>query len=150
MGTVIGHFAVRRSTFIRATPERAWQEFASFEALAAWFGTGHTLDSFEPYEGGSIHLSVELNGEARGFGGRVLVFDLAKELTFEDNWDPPHAWPLPTFITIRLTPVYDGTVVELFHHGFERLGAQAPDLLAGHEGGWDNHHLEKLRATVEA
>jgi hypothetical protein len=40
-------------------------------------------------------------------------------------------------------------MVELFHHGFERLGADAADQLQNCEAGWDVHHLAALRAIVE-
>ena len=58
-------------------------------------------------------------------------------------------WPVPTFMTIRLTPLYDATLVEIFHHGFERLGIDAADNLQGYEEGWDIKHLKALRAIVE-
>lgn len=150
MGIDLGHLAVRRSSFIRATPERVWQEFTSFEALRPWFGTGHTLEAFEPRVGGTVRLSIERDGRRVFAGGCVVVFEPGRELSFEDNWDPPDDLPLPTFITIRLTPLYGGTHVELFHHGFERLGEEAGDLLEGYESGWDGHHLEALRSIVEA
>jgi hypothetical protein len=51
--------------------------------------------------------------------------------------------------TLRLSPVYDGTMVEILHHGFERLGPAAGDALEGYEGGWDNKHVKALRAIVE-
>ena len=56
---------------------------------------------------------------------------------------------MPTFVTIRLTALYDGTLVELFHHGFERLGADAANELEGYESGWHTNHLEALRSIVE-
>ena len=71
------------------------------------------------------------------------------EVTFECNWQEPYSWPVPTFWTIRLTPSYDGTLVELFHHGFERLGKEAADILQGYEEGWDVKHLKALRSLVE-
>ena len=40
-------------------------------------------------------------------------------------------------------------MVELFHHGFERLGADAADNLEAYESGWDVKHLKALRASVE-
>jgi uncharacterized protein YndB with AHSA1/START domain len=150
MGSEIGRFAVRRSTFIKAMPSRVWQEFATLDSFRAWFGTGHTLEKFEPRPGGEVRLCVTVDGERRGFGGRIVAFEEGREITFEDNWDAPHAWSLPTFITIRLSSLYDGTHVELFHHGFERLGAKAGELLEGYEAGWDAHHLEALRAAIEA
>ncbi len=39
-------------------------------------------------------------------------------------------------------------MVELFHHGFERLGAEAADNLQGYEEGWDIKHLKALRSIV--
>jgi uncharacterized protein YndB with AHSA1/START domain len=149
MGMQIGHLNVRRSILIQATPAEVWREFETFERIAAWLGRGHVLHTLEPKVGGLVDLSVEIDGERRHYGGRVLVYEPERELTFEDNWEPPHAWPVPTFFTIRLTPMYDGTQVELFHHGFERLGADAADSLAGYEGGWDVKHLKALRAIVE-
>jgi uncharacterized protein YndB with AHSA1/START domain len=40
MGIEISALHVRRSSLIQATPERVWQEFTSFDQLAAWFGRG--------------------------------------------------------------------------------------------------------------
>ena len=51
--------------------------------------------------------------------------------------------------TIRLIAVYDGTMVEILHHGFERLGLAGGAELEGYEDGWDNKHLKALRAVVE-
>ena len=42
----------------------------------------------------------------------------------------------PPLITIRLKPVDEGTLAELFDHGFEALGADAADNTRGCEGGW--------------
>ena len=148
MGLEISKLHVRRSTWIAATPARVWEEFGSFDRLAAWFGQGHRLDRYEPSLGGRIALSVDIDGARAGFGGEIIVFDAARELSFTDNWDE-EGWPLPTFITLRLTPLYEGTHVELLHHGFERLGAEGPGELAGYEEGWHNRHLETLREIVE-
>ena len=35
-----------------------------------------------------------------------------------------HGWKAPPLVTIRLTPRDDGTLVELFHHGFEATGPE--------------------------
>ena len=50
-----------------------------------------------------------------------MVFEPARELSFSEDWESDGG-PVPSFITIRLTPLYEGCHVELFHHGFERLG----------------------------
>ena len=94
-------------------------------------------------------MSIEIAGEQRSYGGRILHFDPEREVSFETQWDPPHSGPFPTFWTIRLTPIYDGTMVEIFHHGFERMGAAAADNLEGYEDGWDIKHLKALRSIVE-
>lgn len=149
MGIEISLLNVRRSILIQAPPERVWEEFESFDRFAAWFGLGHELHKFEPKLEGQVELSVDIDGERRYFGGPVVVFERARELTFEDNWRGPHAWPVPTFFTIRLRPLYDGTMVEIFHHGFERFGIDAADNLEGFEDGWDVKHLKALRSIVE-
>jgi uncharacterized protein YndB with AHSA1/START domain len=149
MGITIGVLNVRRSILIQAAPERVWQEFESFERIAAWFGRGHELHRFEPKLGGQVEMSVEIGGERQAYGGPVIVFECERELSFESNWHAAsRAWPVSTFFTFRLTPVYDATMVEIFHHGFERLGADAADSLQGYEEGWDVKHLTALRAIV--
>ena len=148
MGIEIGALHVRRSTFIAATPARVWREFESFERLEAWFGQGHRLEVYEPGPEGRVWLSVEIDGEKRRFGGPVLVFEPGRELSFSNNWES-EGWPVPTLLTLRLAPLYDGCQVELFHHGFERLGEEAGAQLEAYESGWHTRHLETLRARIE-
>lgn len=148
MGIQIGALHVRRSGLIQATVERVWEELTSFERLAAWFGRGHQLEVYEPHLGGRVRLSVEIEGARRAFGGWILVFEPPRELTFSDNWESGE-WPVPTLITLRLTPLFDACHIELFHHGFERLGGDAGRELQGYESGWNSRHLEALKAIVE-
>lgn len=150
MGIQIGALHVRRSILIQAPPTRVWQEFESQERIKNWFNLGHTVHKFEPRAGGLVEISVESAGEQWYFGGRVLIWEPNDEVTFENQWRAPRSWPVPTFWTIRLTPLYDGTHVELFHHGFERLGADAADNLQGYEEGWDLKHLKALRGIIDA
>jgi uncharacterized protein YndB with AHSA1/START domain len=150
MGTAIGLISVRRSIWIAASPDRIWQEFTTFDRLARWFGTGHELVSYDPGPAGRVELRVQIDGEWRHFGGRIVTFEPHAELTFEDDWIPNAGWLQPSQITLRLSPFGSGTVVELFHHGFERTG---PNFGADHEGyeqGWDVHHLVDLKRIVSA
>jgi len=150
MATEIGALAVRRSILIKAAPERVWQEFETFERMEAWFGTGHKLVKYEPRVGGLVETDAgHWEGEALRFGGRVTVFDSPRELTFENDWFG-HGWAAPSLLTIRLTPALGGTVVELFHHGFERVGGDPGENHRGFEGGWTIRQLEALRQIVEA
>jgi len=149
MGIEISPLRVRRSAFITAPPARVWQELASQERLAAWYGIGHTVERLESKVGGEALLSVEVDGQKRRFGGRVLVFEPEHELTYESDWLDEPAWPVPTFHTIRLSALHSGTHIEIFHHGFERMGASAGAELEDYEAGWTNRHLVKLREIVE-
>lgn len=149
MATKISDLSVRRCALIKATPERIWQEFESFDRMRAWYGIGHALTKFEAKAGGQVETRVEHEGNAITFIGSVLVFDPPRELTFEQDW-VGHGWAAPSLITIRLTPSHGGTLVELFHHGYERLGGDPGEQHRGFEGSWDNRHLEALREIVEA
>jgi len=151
MGLEIGALSVRRSIFIRATPARVWEEFGSFKRISEWFGRGHVLHAYEPVLGGRIEMSVELDGKRQHYSGPILVFTPNREVSFAINWhDKALATPVSTLWTIRLTPLYDGTHVEIFHHGFERLGTEAAYNLECYEEGWDLKHLKALRSIVEA
>jgi uncharacterized protein YndB with AHSA1/START domain len=150
MSTQISSLHIRRSILIMAGPALVWQEFMSFERFAAWFSRGHTLEIYEPRLGGSVELSVDIDGESWHFGGPILAFEDGRELTFEDHWKPPHTNPVSTFITFRLTALYGGTHVELLHHGWDRFGADAARNHAGVERSWDLKHLLALQTIVEA
>ena len=143
MGIEIGPFAVRRSIWIDATPARVWEEFATYERMNEWYGTGHTLVKYEPMVGGMVETEA---GEFR-FAGRVIVFEPERELTFEQEW-LGEGWEAAPRITLRLTPVREGTLVELFHHGFERTGQDPGEALLGFENGWTMRQLEALLARV--
>lgn len=150
MGLTISLLHVRRSAFINESADVVWRHLENFERLNEWFGIGHQLEVYEPHLHGRVELSVGEGSERMGFGGPIVVFEAGRELSFEDNWFGANAWPVPTFITIRLTPLYEGTMVEIIHHGFERLGKEAGTQLGGYEAGWDNKHLVQLKALVEA
>ena len=150
MGLEIGALHVRRSILIDATPTQVWRSFENEDALRAWLDQGHVIHSFVPEVGATTQLSVVIDDVQRHFGGEVLVVEPGRELSVESQWEEPdHAWPVPTFWTFRLSAVYSGTLVEMFHHGFERLGADAADNLQGYEDGWGMIHLVRLRELAE-
>jgi uncharacterized protein YndB with AHSA1/START domain len=150
--TVISPFGIRRAAFMRATPERIWEEFTTYERMKAWYGTGHELTLYEPRVGGLVETSI---GDQPTYArGEVLVFDPWRELTFEQRWIGPdwngHEWAAPARVTILLTPAAGGTIVELFHHGYDLIGGDPAEYLSGFERGWDTHHLDALAALVAA
>ena len=149
MTTPIGPLSVRRSIWIDAAPERVWDELGSFERMREWFGTGHTLVRYEPRVGAEVETDAgELDGEALRFVGRVVDVDPPRELSFEQDWIG-HGWKAPPLVTIRISPLDGGSLVELFHHGFEALGPDAAANHRGFEGGWTTRQLEALRERVE-
>ncbi len=148
MGTEIGPLNVRRSIWIDATPSRVWEEFESLERMRMWFGTGHALVDYEPRVGAEVRTDAgTFEDEPLHFVGRVVVFEPPHELSFEQDWIG-HGWKAPPLITIRLTPLAGGTLVELFHHGFEVLGTDAAEDHRGFEAGWTIRQLDALRELV--
>jgi uncharacterized protein YndB with AHSA1/START domain len=156
MGAHIGALAVRRAIWIDAKPDEVWEEFESFERMREWYGTGHTLLKYEPRVGGVVETDAGTDEKNHGedasgliFRGKVVVFEPGHELTFEADW-MGHGWVAPSLVTLRLTELDGGTLVELFHHGFEALGATAiaAENQEGFEGGWSNRQLVALRERV--
>lgn len=146
MATPVGALHVRRSGWIAASPERVWQEFESFERMRGWYGVGHELKAYEPHVSGTV--VTDAGGGDLLFSGEVLLFDPPRELTFQQDW-AGHGWKVPPLVTFRLMPVAGGTMVELFHHGFEAASDSPGDDLNGFESGWDTRHLRRLREVIE-
>jgi uncharacterized protein YndB with AHSA1/START domain len=149
--TEISPFGIRRAAFIHAAPERVWEEFTTYERMKAWYGTGHALTRFEPRVGGLVETTLADGNRARG---EVLVYEPGRELTFEQCWVGPdwtgREWIAPAKVTILLTASGGGTIVELFHHGYDLIGGDPAAYLSGFEGGWDTHHLDALRSIIAA
>jgi len=152
---------VRRSILIQASPERVWREFESFERMNGWWGAmigepeagtskGQRLVTYEPRVGGRIEMEVSLDGAPARYGGPIVVFAAARELTFENDWIPNLGWRHPTRITIRVTPALGGTLVEILHYAFEGTVDDPGEEHAGYEGGWGMTQLDALRAIVRA
>jgi uncharacterized protein YndB with AHSA1/START domain len=150
---------MRRSMFMRATPERIWREFESRDRIGCWFG-GKTatvqqrVTRYEPGAGGWLEIEAEWTHDGGGacrLGGKIITFDPPRELTVEWNsFLPVYNWHEPTYVTFRLTPGPGGTFVEILQHGFERCGEGAAKYHRDAEGGWNTMELEALRSIVEA
>jgi uncharacterized protein YndB with AHSA1/START domain len=147
--TQISPYHVRRSVFIDAPPDAVWSHFESLEAMRAWYGIGHKLAAYEARLGGHVVTLVDIEGTEHRFSGDVVHFDPGHAITFEQFWEGSN-WLGPASVTIRLTALDDGTLVELFHHGYERLGQSVGDMLDGFESGWTNRHVHALRELVNA
>jgi uncharacterized protein YndB with AHSA1/START domain len=151
---------VRRAVMIKASPARVWTAFVSYERMSAWWGLvlgtpeagkaqGQYLDKYDPRAGGRIEMAVIWNGARVSYGGTIATFAPGRELTFESDWIPNRGWALPTWITLRLAPELGGTLVELFHHGFERVGGDVAAEFEGYEQGWGMTQLSALKRLIE-
>lgn len=147
MATPISPYHVRRAVWIDALPARVWEEFTTFERMRAWYGTGHTLTAYEPRVGGMVETAVEIDGERHLFRGAVRAFEPGVELTFGQQWVGSD-WAGPALVTIRLAALDGGTLVELFHHGYEALGGAPGTHLAGFESGWTARQVHALRDVI--
>lgn len=156
-----GVLKVRRSIHIAAPPSSVWQEFGSKQRMDGWWGktrdkpvagqpNGQHLRVYEPRLGGRIEMEVDMDGSPARYGGIIRVFDMDREFTFENDWMPNQGWARPTYMTIRLTPALGGTLVELFHHGFEHVGPDAAEQHEGYEQGWGMLQLSSLKQLVES
>lgn len=152
---------VRRSILVAASPGRVWEEFTTKERMTRWWGAivsapsagtsaGQWLVAYEPRMAGPVHMEVDWDGARVRYGGPITVFEPGRELTFENDWIPNRGWKAPTFITLSLSPALGATLVELFHHGFERTGGDVAATHAGYEQGWGMTQLSALKAIVEA
>jgi len=102
-----------------------------------------------PRLGGTIEMSVEVAGERRPYGGPVIAFEPGPEISAAINWHGAHAWPVPMFWTFRLTPLYGGTQVDIFHHGFESWDQTLRTIAKAMRTGGISSTLKALRAIVE-
>jgi uncharacterized protein YndB with AHSA1/START domain len=151
---------VRRSIHVRAAVGRVWAEFTEPARMDRWWGAviatpvagapnGQRLIRYEPHLGGRIEMEVDLDGAPARFGGEIQVFAAERELGWENDWIPNQGWEKPTFIMLRLRPGLGGTLVELFHYGFEQTGGGAGEEHAGYEEGWGMTQLAALKRVVE-
>jgi uncharacterized protein YndB with AHSA1/START domain len=157
--TLPGPLTVRRSVHIPASPQRVWKEFAGFEPMKRWWGVivgtatagkpnGQRLVEYEPRLGGRVEMEVVLDGKPLRYGGPIVVFRPLRQLTIKNDWIPNAGWQKPTFITLRLSPALNGTLVELLHFGFEKTGPAGAQEHEVYETGWGMTQLSMLNKIV--
>lgn len=128
---------------IKATPEAVY---------AAWLDPA-TITRF--MAGGADQTVTEARTDPRVGGEFRIVMtsdkDIAHQGTYKDlvphslirfTWESPYS-PADSEVTIRLSPVADGTEITLTQVRFLSEGARD-----GHQGGW-THILDRLAVTLE-
>jgi uncharacterized protein YndB with AHSA1/START domain len=136
---------VRRSVFVQAPPERAFEVFT--EGFASWWPSTHSIVEggydaalIEPVEGGRWYERGKTGEECDW--GRVLAYEpptrvvLSWQLDAEYRFDPDAS--KAGEVEVTFTPEGGGTRVQLEHRGFERRadgGASVAESVGG-ENGW--------------
>jgi uncharacterized protein YndB with AHSA1/START domain len=148
---------ITRSITVGCGVERAFRVFT--EEIGSWWpvdthsraaadfeGEGVKVErvEFQTRVGGQVleHLS---NGRVLPWG-EILAWDPPRGLVLA--WHPTFSDRPPTEVEVRFSPHGDGTLVELEHRGWERLGPEAATLVTGYASGWVAT-LERFRAGVE-
>ena len=143
MSTQIRPAPVRKSIFVEASPEHAFDVFTA--GIGRWWPKTHKIGDadldkpvIEPLSGGRWY-QLGVDGSECDIG-KVLVWDppsrlvLIWQLTAEFQYDPD----LVTEVEVLFTPEGEGTRVDLEHRHLERLGDTAEKMREAVDspGGW--------------
>jgi uncharacterized protein YndB with AHSA1/START domain len=118
-------------------PQEVFEFFTDARRLVRWLGLSASLS---PVPGGGFRFEVQPGQFCEGAYVRVTP---PAFVSFTWGWTDP-AWHLPpgsSLVSVTLTPVADGTRVQLVH---DRLPG---DLRAIHEEGWTTF-LDRLSAVA--
>ena len=135
---------VRRTVFVQAPPERAFEVFT--EHVGSWWPASHSLLErqeavvVEPAEGGRWYERGP-SGEECDWG-RVLAYEPPRRLVLswllDERFDVDPDESKASEVEVAFIPEGGGTRVELVHSGFERRGEGGEGVAAGvaGENGW--------------
>jgi uncharacterized protein YndB with AHSA1/START domain len=129
--------AVRRTVSVKRTVEEAFRVFT--EEIASWWPVeSHSIagvdavPAFDGREGGRLYERTRAGAEDTW--GRVLAWEPPTRVVLE--WlIGPEGSP-PTEVEVRFREDGEGTLVELEHRGWDRVGADASARRASYDGGW--------------
>jgi uncharacterized protein YndB with AHSA1/START domain len=134
MTTKTGVEPIRKSISVKASVERAFETFT--DGIAQWWPVDtHSVGAgrdgvrteeavFDGRVGGRLYERMSDGQEA----------DWGEILTWHPGDDDPSQ---STEIEVRFTPDGDGTLVELEHRGWDRLGERAAEAQGGYDQGWN-------------
>ena len=139
MNQMTDELAVRKSVFVRCTPEHAFAVFT--ERIGDWWPfDGHSLFDdkaeavvFEPHVGGRVY-ERSAEGE-EGLWGTLTVWDPPRGFTM--TWHPGRGEETAQELELRFSPEGGGTRVDLVHTGWERLGDRMAEIGGHYDEGWD-------------
>ena len=130
---------VRVSVCVKGTTERAFQVFT--EQMNTWWPLA--THSIEPERATSAEMEPRLGGrivERHGDGteanwGVITAWDPPHRLVF--SWNPSYEDRPETEVEVTFSEDPEGTLVELEHRGWERLGVAGAKMREGYATGWD-------------
>lgn len=147
---------IRRSVTVGLDPERAFRLFT--EEMGSWWPVemhsravdefpGEDLKveriEFQTHVGGLV-LEYMSNGQALPWG-KVLAWEPPGRFVLA--WHPSSSERPPTEVEVRFTAGADGTLVQLEHRGWERLGPEVAEVYGSYGAGWVPT-LERFRAAA--
>jgi uncharacterized protein YndB with AHSA1/START domain len=152
MNKMTDELAVRKSVVVRCTPERAFHVYT--ERMGDWYPIeGHSIFDdanstivWEGRVGGQVY-ELSTKGE-KGLWGTITAWDPPNELRM--SWHPARDEETAQELTIRFTPEGDGTRVEIVHTGWERVGPDFRERMAGYDEGWSSVLADFAEAAGKA
>jgi uncharacterized protein YndB with AHSA1/START domain len=148
---------IRASISVKAEPGKAFELFT--DGIGTWWPFERYSRAVDEFEGEDV--KVERVEFQPAVGGHLLehvsngeVFPWAEILVWEPPtrlvlaWKPNATDNPPTEVEVRFSPDGVGTLVELEHRGWERLGELAEQARAGYGAGWV-YNLERFEEAVE-
>ena len=136
---------VVKSVSVNCGPEKAFRYFTE-DFNQWWPGASHSVVAFasehkespvlcelEAKTGGRIFEKAS-NGDMHNWG-TIVEWEPPFRLAF--TWHPGGPADTAQRVEITFSPVSGGTLVELSHTGWEKLGANAKDAWKGYDNGWE-------------
>jgi uncharacterized protein YndB with AHSA1/START domain len=127
--------------------DRWWPVERHSRAAHEQYGDGVTVRRlvFEAREGGRLY---EITSEGvEGSWAEVLAYEPPDRIVLA--WKPNDRREPPTEVEVRFEADGEGTVVNLEHRGWERLGERAQEARRGYGEGW-SLPLERFAAAAAA
>jgi uncharacterized protein YndB with AHSA1/START domain len=135
---------LRTSITVRRSPADAFELFT--RGMGSWWPTDvHSLavdehegrvrvESLEFEEGVGGRIVERMSDGSEGTWGSVLIWEPPTRVVLA--WKPNTNDHPPTELEVRFTPEGAGTLVEVEHRGWERLGEVARDARGSYAEGW--------------
>ena len=135
---------IKYDLFFPNPPEVVWEYLTDAELIALWL----MKNNFKPILGYEFQVTTKPMPDIQ-FDGifycKVLAIEPLKSLSYSWHFGPGDGTLNTSVVDWTLTPLNNGTQLELIHRGFE--GASFIDLFTGMSAGWPKQ-IQKLLLTI--